>query len=293
MGIQKIGSIVISQVLETIIQILITIYLYHINFLNNVTNICFALIIGLLISDICSFLYLIHSYKNSVTDASYEKKSNNTSKNFIKAICKISLPVAFTTYIKTGLSALKNSMIPIAFVAYGLTYSDALTYYGLISSTVMSLILFPFTFIQAYSSLLIPEIASINSNKKIEKIIKQSLYATFYFSLIVVIILIIFSDFINAQFYKNISISLYIKILSPIIIYIYLDNVIDSILKSLDLQTYVVIINIIDLIVSILFIKYLVPMYGINGYIFILYFSEFFNFLLSLYILKKRKKINY
>ena len=288
MGIQKIGTIIIAQILETIIQILVTLYLYYMKFLTDINSICFSLIIGLLISDACSFIYLIYAYKHSISDM-YNKRSSQCSYiSFAKKIRRISLPVAITTYIKTGLSALKNSMIPIAFVAYGLTYNDALTYYGLISSTVMSLILFPFTFIQAYSSMLIPEITSIKSEVKIKKIIKQSLYATFYFSLIIVIILIVFSDFINAQFYKNLSISIYIKILSPIIVYIYLDNVIDSILKSLDLQTYVMIINVIDLIVSILFIKFLIPIYGIKGYIFILYFSEIFNFSLSLYTLKKK-----
>ena len=61
-----------------------------------------------------------------------------------------------------------------------------------------------------------------------------------------------------------------------------MDSVIDSLLKSLNLQVYVMIINIFDLLISILFIKFLIPQFGINSYIFILYFSEIFNFLFVL-----------
>ena len=67
-----------------------------------------------------------------------------------------------------------------------------------------------------------------------------------------------------------------------------MDSVIDSLLKSLNLQVYVMIINIFDLLISILFIKFLIPQFGINSYIFILYFSEIFNFLLSLFVLCRK-----
>ena len=166
-----------------------------------------------------------------------------------------------------------------------------LSYYGLISSTVMSLILFPLTFIQSYSNLLIPKLSKYNINtdlNKIIKITKKCLILTFIFSIITTIVLIVFSHWIDDNLYKTLSVEFYIKILSPIIVYIYMDSVIDSLLKSLNLQVYVMIINIFDLLISILFIKFLIPQFGINSYIFILYFSEIFNFLLSLFVLCRK-----
>ncbi|MBP3501871.1 MAG: polysaccharide biosynthesis C-terminal domain-containing protein [Clostridia bacterium] len=288
MATKKIGIVVVSQVLEVVIQIVIVFIFYALNIFYSTETICFALILGLIISDICSFLYLIYKY---FIDCKVYTNLTHTQYNFKNKIYRISIPVAFTTYIKSGLSTLKNSLIPIAFVSYGLSYNESLSYYGIISGTVMTLLLFPFTFIQSYSSLLIPELSTYNikkDKKKIIRISKKSLFLTCIFSIFIVLILIIFSHWIDEYLYKTMSIEFYIRLLAPIIIYIYLDNVIDSLLKSLDLQVYVMLINILDLIISILLIKFLIPIFGINGYIFILYLSEIFNFLLSLFVLRKK-----
>lgn len=288
MAIQKITVIIISQLLEVLIQIFVVLICYYLNLFNTVYNVCLVLIISLIISDVCSFLYLAYKY---YFDYKKYKASTKTKSSYKKQICKISLPVAFTTYIKSGLSTLKNSLIPIAFVSYGFSYNNALSYYGIISGTVMTLLMFPFTFIQSYSNLLIPELSTYNiknDRKRILRIAKKSISITFVFSVFVTIIFVVFSHLIDQYLYKSLDIEFYIRILAPIIIYIYMDNVIDSLLKSLDLQVFVMVINIIDLIVSILFIKFLVPIFGINGYIFILYFSEIFNFLLSLFALKRK-----
>lgn len=288
MAMKKVFVVAISQLIEISVQVLIVIFLLHINKSSNVVYFCLSLSVGLVISELASFIYLISAY------CKYNKLFRvSTHKSYKKQVLKISLPVAITTYIKAGLSTIKNALIPIALTTYGLSYNSSLSYYGLISTTVMSLILFPYTLIQSYSSLLIPELSSYNKKtdeKKITHVAYKSIYATLIFSVLICIFFILFSDLINEKFYSSVQVALYIRILSPIIIYIYMDNVIDSILKSLDFQVFVMLINIIDLVASISFIKFLIPKFGISGYIFVLYFSEVFNFLLSFAALKFKLK---
>ena len=62
----------------------------------------------------------------------------------------------------------------------------------------------------------------------------------------------------------------------------YVDIIIDSILKGLDAQVNVMFINIVDLLVSISFIFFFVPALGIKGYILSVFVSEFINFILSM-----------
>lgn len=72
----------------------------------------------------------------------------------------------------------------------------------------------------------------------------------------------------------------------------YVDILIDNILKGLDAQTNVMLINIIDLIISTVFIFFFVPLLGIKGYILSIFISEILNFSLSLYkLLKLEKKL--
>ena len=67
----------------------------------------------------------------------------------------------------------------------------------------------------------------------------------------------------------------YIKIIAPLIPLMYLDNVIDNILKGLGKQVSVMMCNILDLIVSVSFIYFLLPIFSTNGYIIVLYIYLF------------------
>ena len=86
--------------------------------------------------------------------------------------------------------------------------------------------------------------------------------------------------------YQKLEIAKYLRILSPLIIIMYLDIVIDGILKGLDAQVSVMAINVFDCIISIGFIYFFVPVLGFNGYIISIFISEVVNFSLS------RNKIN-
>lgn len=62
----------------------------------------------------------------------------------------------------------------------------------------------------------------------------------------------------------------------------YVDIIVDNILKGLDAQVNVLFINIVDLLVSISFIFFFVPWLGIKGFILSVFVSEMINFALSL-----------
>lgn len=302
MAIQKIKVIIISQIIETALQILITLALYKLNQFGSVSRIFVNLTISIVLPDIITFIFLLTYCIKSCSSFKAQKNPHNgrlsliyrkSKKTFTPQILKIALPVAITTYIKSGLSTIKVSIIPQALSLFGYTYEEANSYYGLINFTILSLILFPFTLIQSYSDLLIPKISSYNPKKNINKIIsitKTSIFATTIFSILICIFFIVFAKPIDQHLYKTLHISYYLKILSPLLIYIYIDNVIDNILKSIDAQLYVVVINVIDLIVTIFLIKTFIPIYGISAYILILYSSEVLNLILSSIVLARKLK---
>ena len=73
----------------------------------------------------------------------------------------------------------------------------------------------------------------------------------------------------------------------------YLDSIVDGILKGLDKQVSVMIINIIDLISSILLISFLLPVYGTFGYLIVIFISEILNCILSIWVLINTTKIKF
>ena len=105
--------------------------------------------------------------------------------------------------------------------------------------------------------------------------------------MIVAIFIFIFSDELSNLIYHKTEIAKYLRLLSPLIIIMYLDVVIDSILKGLDAQVDVMVVDIFDCLISIVFIYFLVPILGFSGYIISIFISEVVDFSLSGYKLLK------
>lgn len=260
--------------------ILISIFLNH--FMPcGLEFICISLILGNVISEIISFIFIYSLYKLDEKRHIILRQYENS---FAKRILSITIPVGLTSFIRSGLSTIKQILIPIGFEKNGNTCEQALANYGLISGMAMPLILFPNTIVLAFSTLLIPEFSQFNVKKeyvRIRKNTKKILKYTLLFSILTSILIFIFSPQLSMLLYKSTNVILYIKLISPLIPIMYIDNIVDAILKGLDKQVTVLKINIIDLLTTILLIFIIIPKFGIIGYIFTIYFSELLNFTLS------------
>lgn len=73
-----------------------------------------------------------------------------------------------------------------------------------------------------------------------------------------------FYDKISIIAYSNIKVGKYILILCPLVILMYLDHIIDAILRGIDKQVKVMYCNIADLFVSLILIYFLLPVCNIT-----------------------------
>ena len=284
-AVRRVYKSVIANFLEYIAKIFITIFLLN-KYLptGNIENICFALILGDVLSEICSFTYNIFVFTldlNRKIGNSIVHKENK----FLYRIFRILMPVAFTSYIRSGLSTVKQLIIPSSLEKNGINCDTALANYGTITGMAMPIVLFPATFLTAVSGLLIPEFSRYYVKKdyiKIKKYSDKLIVGAFLFALLLTSLFIIFGNTLAKLIYHDVSIGIYIKIFAPLIPFMYVDIVVDNILKGLDAQVNVLFINIIDIVVSILFILFFVPVFGIKGFIASVFVSEILNFALSL-----------
>ena len=202
-----------------------------------------------------------------------------------KRILRVSIPVAFASYIRSGLSTVKQILIPYSLERSGINCTSAISKYGIITGMVMPIIYLPSVFIESFSSLLIPEFSRYFAKKDYKRAKQITKF--------ILLLTLLFCIFLSILIYKNDSISTYLKTLSFVISFLYIDIVIDSILKGLDKQVSVMIINVIDLIVSICFIYFFVPILGVTGYVVSIFLSEVLNFVLSALVLYNAFKTNY
>lgn len=276
-----------AQVFEQILKILLVSFLINHFLPNGLEFACISLVLGSTISELCSFILLFILY---IIDSKKFALSNN-NKHYSKRILKVSTPIALTSYIRSGLSTFKQLIVPVQLEKSGVSCDYALSRYGMINGMVMPLIMFPCTFMSSFSMLLIPEFSylyvendknSKNSFDKINFIINKIFKICFIFSFLIMGIFWSFSDELSSLIYNETEIVKFVKLLSPLIVFMYIDNIIDSILKGLDKQVSVMAINILDLFVSISFIMLLLPINGVFGYIIVLYISEILNCFCSL-----------
>ena len=128
----------ITQVFEFIIKMFMTIILLKINITKGVESICISLILADVISEICSFTLIFILY---VLDIKVKRL------NFVRSfgqrinILKIAFPVALTSYIRSGLSTLKQLIIPTRLEKSGISCSNSLSKYGMINGMIMPVII--------------------------------------------------------------------------------------------------------------------------------------------------------
>ena len=284
-AVRRVYKSILANFLEYVCKIIVTILLLK-KYLpsGNIENICFALILGDVLSEVSSFAYNIfvftYDLNHKILGTPVKQKDS-----FLYRIFRILMPVALTSYIRSGLSTLKQLIIPSSLEKHGIECESALAEYGSITGMAMPIVMFPATFLNAIACLLIPEFSRYYVKQdytKIKQYTKKLIVGAFLFSGALTLFFIIFGDNLGFIIYKDISIGLYIKMFAPIIPFMYVDIITDSILKGLDAQVSSLFINIIDLLFSISFIFFFVPLFGINGFIASIYFSEILNFSLSL-----------
>lgn len=274
---------------EEIVKILCATTLLNFFMPDGIDFACYSLILADVISEVTSFLHLYLLYLRDKKGKLEESRYKDLD-SYNKRILRITIPVALTSYLRSGLSTIKQLIIPSSLQRSGMNASNSLISYGIVNGMAMPIIMFPVILVTSFSGLIVPEFSRYHTQgryKKIRSVSSLLLVGTLIFSLLVAIIIFVFSDELSNLIYHKTEIAKYLRILAPLIVIMYLDIVIDGILKGLDAQVDVMVVNVFDCIVSIAFIYFLVPVLGFSGYIISIFISEVIDFSLSSYRLLK------
>lgn len=227
--------------------------------------------------------------KGSFITAKEAEKSKDKS-----SIISIALPVAISTYVRSALLTIEHLAIPWGLKKSGASATQALSSYGVLHGMVFPILLFPSAVLSSFSSLLIPELSSAQEKgdeKRIKHIVSRVFYFALLFSVGVSGIFVCFSHEIGTFIYGNKEAGEFIRLLSPLIPLMYLDNAVDAMLKGLGEQLYTMRVNIIDALMSVILVVTLLPAMGIKGYVVVIFMMELFNTTLSIIKLLSITKI--
>ncbi len=285
-GVRRAFKTSVTRISAMFVQIFLTCTFLYVFPSTNLDTVCTYLIMANTISCVLEFIFTYILYLSD----SKKYLSRHSNDNYFKKIIRIAFPVAITSYIRSGLNTIKQLLIPFSLEKYEPSCEKALSQYGLINGMTMPILMFPCIIITSCANLLIPEFARYNLKKdfsRMNQVIAFIFKLALFFSICIIGIFLTFTEEISFFIYHNLEISNFLALLSPLVILIYLDKIIDAMLRGLDKQVGVMFCNIFDLVSTITLIYILVPIFGIYGYITVIAISELLNFTISLIQLYK------
>lgn len=243
---------------------------------------CAIIVIGGVVGEMASFLMLFSLY---LRDRRRYVPDNKQTTDITKRLLNIALPLALSAYARTALSTLEHLLVPRGFQKSGASSEKALADYGMIQGMVFPIMTFPSAFFYSLAELIVPELTDAQVNgrtREISEMVSKILYLCILFSVGVTAAMFIFSGELGASIYNSGTVGYYIRLLALLMPIIYLDSVTDGMLRGLGQQMNTMRYNILDSFISVILVYILLPKYAVPGYIFMIYFTDIFNFTLSI-----------
>jgi stage V sporulation protein B len=203
-----------------------------------------------------------------------------------KRFLKISLPLPVSAYGRTALPPSKTFSCRSAFGSRARRARRPWPNYGY-SGDVFPIIASRTRFFYSISELIVPELTEAQVNGRTQEISnKVAGFSTCASSFLRVTRLFPICRRARACIYQNDAVGHYIRALAFLMPVIFLDSVADGMLRGLGQQMHVMRYNILDSFLSVILVYFLLPIYAVPGFIFMIYFTDLFNFTLSIHRLR-------
>jgi stage V sporulation protein B len=247
---------------------------------------CAGIAIGACIGEIASCLLLFILYSVDIR----QYKNRECSPDLPPRMFRIALPVAFSAYVTSIIRTVQQTLIPYGLKKSGASRESALATYGTIQGMAIPLLMFPAVLLYAISDLIVPELAECQAQgrpNRLSYIINRVISLGLISSIGVMSIFFRFSAELGSVVYNSSQAGYYLKILAPLIPVMYMDSIVDGMLKGIGQQVPSMAYNIFESLIGVTLIYLLLPKFAIAGYIFTLFLTRTLNFGLSLNRLRK------
>jgi stage V sporulation protein B len=258
---------VVSGCVECIVRNTITIGMVLLTDVNIVLTIAISLLVG----ESVSLGYLLVSLSRHLHPS--DTPTSTTFRRYITSC----IPIALNSSIPLILSTCNDALLPITLRQCGSSAEESLALYGTFEGIVLQILFFPSSILCSLSCILVTEVARCNSAKdyaRVRRVSFKAIELTLVFSVVVAFGLYIFGDDIATWVGSSPLSGKTVKILSPVVPLIYLEIVLESILKGLGKHGFSSINYIVEYVVRISTLLVCVPLFHFYGIVVSYYASN-------------------
>lgn len=228
---------------------------------------CGAVLIGNTVSEAVSCLLMAVFARR---ETSFRPRPGDPAKGFSRReLLGIAMPVCGSRLLGSGLQAIESSLIPLCLTLYLEERAAAVTQYGAVKGMAMPLIFFPFSVLAALAGLLMPEITRAGTRRDYAaqaKLIHTAMTLTGLFSALAGAGLVLFGEPLAMLLYHEEAVGQYMRVLGLIAPFMYLESMVDGILKGMGEQMATFRYSVLDSALRILAMSALIPRYGMAGF---------------------------
>ena len=202
----------------------------------------------------------------------------------------LALPLMGNRLILNVLGSAEAIWIPNRLMSSGLTNSEALSVYGVLTSMALPFILFPSALTNSIAVLLLPTVAEAQADgneARISSMISMSLRYSCYMGVLCIGIFTIFGNQLGVSVFHDQNAGTYITILSWLCPFMYLATTMGSILNGLGRTSSTFFQNVFAMVIRLAFVLFAIPRYGILGYLWGMLVSELALALMSFLAVKR------
>lgn len=268
----------VSQITEQAVRIFIVVILVK-RFINKGLDFaCAAVMLGDIISEAVGFLCLLLTFLKDSKKLNVLTGRARPPFKILNKILAIAVPITSGRYLNSLLRTAENILVPKSLSKFPKSSDSALSQFGMIKGMALPVLFFPSAILNSLSTLLIPEMSeasALGRKQLVRRATESILKITSVISFIFAAIFFVVGERLGVLIYKSQDVGFLLKALSPIVPLMYLDSISDGILKGLDQQKFTFRTAVSDSVLRICLIVSLLPVLGLNGFIGIMYFSNF------------------
>ena len=194
-----------------------------------------------------------------------------------KELLSLAVPLSLNRVIINFLQSIEAIFIPQQLLKYGCSTSQALSVYGVLTGMALPLILFPGAITNSICVLLLPMVSeadAVGNRNKITKAIQSSIRYGFLLGICFTAFFFFSGRFLGNLLYQNELAGEFILILSFLCPLMYIASTLNSILNGLGKTLETFLYSMVSLLVRLGFVFFLIPVYGIYGYLWGLLVSQ-------------------
>ncbi len=269
----------VSSIFEQIVRMVAVFFLLAHFAQKGLETACFAVLAADTIAETASCVFIAICYKLDQKNVVSSEKSPRFCKHILKEIIRISMPITAGKYLTSLLLTVENLTVPKSLSRFSGDKSSGLEVFGLIKGMALPIIFFPASLLISVSALLIPELSSLvaqNDFFTIRKDVNRVLNITILGSVLAAGCFFLCADKIGRVLYNSEQCGVLISTLSPLIPLMYTESVVTGILKGLDKQKSIFIYGVFDSLIRIIAVIFVVPFFGLDGFLAVMYFSNIF-----------------